>query len=236
MSGGVGGEEPRGSPLSRLRTAPSIEPSSVADSSTKALESPAEIPAVTTFRGFQETSRRGYELSGISAFALVTLLWWREMVMPIGRYIAWVGTSLLALLFVADWFLPKSLPEPAAEAINKPVIRIASIQQPPERIVIDTSQPTIVPPPTLVGDAVPGEPSSLQSYASVAPPPPVIDADKNRQKVVKRQGPKVAAKQPPMGSTPLAPSRSSATAVTLTRLSFADIISGRLARNLFNLR
>ncbi len=156
------------------------------------------------------------------------------MVMPIGRYIAWVGTSLLALLFVADWFLPKSLPEPAAEAINEPVIRIASIQQPPERIVIDTSQPTIVPPPTLVRDAVPGEPSSLQSYASVAPPP-VIDADKNRQKVVKRQDPKVAAKQPPMGSAPLAPSRSSATAVPLTRLSSADIISGRLVRNLFNL-
>ena len=33
----------------------------------------------------------------------------------------------------------------------RPVIRIASIQQPPERIVIDTSQPTIVPPPTWSG-------------------------------------------------------------------------------------
>ncbi len=66
------------------------------------------------------------------------------MVMPIGRFIIWVGTSLLALLFVADWCLPKSLPEPARDAIDKPVIRIASIQQPPERIVIDTSQPTIV--------------------------------------------------------------------------------------------
>jgi hypothetical protein len=33
--------------------------------------------------------------------------------MPIGRYIAWVGTSLVALLFLADWYLPKSLSEPA---------------------------------------------------------------------------------------------------------------------------
>ena len=72
------------------------------------------------------------------------------MVMPIGRYIAWVGASLVALLFVADWCLPKSLPEPARDAINRPVIRIASIRQPPERIVIDTSQPTIVPSLTLV--------------------------------------------------------------------------------------
>jgi hypothetical protein len=44
--------------------------------------------------------------------------------MPSGRYIAWVGTSLLALLFVADWYLPKSLPEPARDAMDKPVIRI----------------------------------------------------------------------------------------------------------------
>jgi hypothetical protein len=54
--------------------------------------------------------------------------------MPIVRYIAWVGTSLLALLFVVNWFLPESLPEPAHEAIEKPVIRIASIQQLPERL------------------------------------------------------------------------------------------------------
>jgi hypothetical protein len=103
------------------------------------------------------------------------------MVMPIGRYIARVGTSLLALLFVVNWFLPEPLPEPAHEAIDKLVIRIASVQQPPERIVIDTSQPTIVPPPTLVEDAVPGEPSPLQSYASAAPPPKV-DIDQKKAK------------------------------------------------------
>src|ERR1700730_16545796 len=90
-------------------------------------------------------------------------------VMPVGRYIAWVGTSLLALLFMADWCLPKSLPEPSGDAIDRPVIRIASIQRPPERIVIDTNQPTIVPPPTLVEDAVPGARSQrLQSYASAS--------------------------------------------------------------------
>jgi hypothetical protein len=75
--------------------------------------------------------------------------------MPIERYIAWVGASLLALLFLADWCLPQSLPEPARDAIDKPVIRIATIQQAPERVFTDTSQPTIVPPPTLVGEAVP---------------------------------------------------------------------------------
>jgi hypothetical protein len=140
------------------------------------------------------------------------IVWRREMVMPIGRYIAWVGASLLALLFVADWYPPKSLPEPARDAINRPVIRIASIRQPPERIVIDTSQPTIVPSPTLVGDAVPGEPSPLQSYASTAPPPTVIDVDKKGGRALSGRGlrlrptnrhwraplqPRVAALRPP---------------------------------------
>jgi hypothetical protein len=156
------------------------------------------------------------------------------MVMPVGRYIAWVGTSLLALLFMADWCLPKSLPEPSGDAINRPVIRIASIQRPPERIVIDTNQPTIVPPPTLVEDAVPGERSQpLQSYASA--PPTEVNVDQKRRKVIKRQGTKIPTDQKPLAGTPVAASGSSATTVPLTRLSFTDIISGRLVRNLLNL-
>jgi hypothetical protein len=155
------------------------------------------------------------------------------MVMPVGRYIAWVGTSLLALLFMADWCLPKSLPEPSGDAINRPVIRIASIQRPPERIVIDTNQPTIVPPPALVEDAVPGERSQpLQSYASA--PPTEVNVDQKRRKVIKRQGTKIPTDQKPLAGTPVAASGSSATTVPLTRLSFTDIISGRLVRNLLN--
>jgi hypothetical protein len=156
--------------------------------------------------------------------------------MPIVRYIVWVGTSLLALLFVANWFLPESLPEPAPEASNRPVIRIASIQQPPERIDIDTSQPTIVPPPTLFGDAVPDQPSPLlESYASVTSPATVVNLDQKKRKVIKRQVPKVAPYQPALASTPAAASGNPGATVQPTRLSFADIISGRLVRNLFNL-
>jgi hypothetical protein len=153
----------------------------------------------------------------------------RDIVMPIVRFITWVGTSLLALLFVADWFLPKPLPEPAGDAINRPVIRIASVQQSPERIIIDTSQPTIVPPPTLFTNAAPSEPSPVQSYASAGPPPTVIGVDKKRRKVTKRQGPKLASNQSPFAGTP-APE----TPVPLTKLSFTDIISG-VKRSLFNL-
>jgi hypothetical protein len=51
-----------------------------------------------------------------------------QIVMPIGRYIAWVGTALLLLLFVANWFLPQSMAEPTGDEVNRPVIRIASMQ------------------------------------------------------------------------------------------------------------
>ena len=156
--------------------------------------------------------------------------------MPIVRYIVWVGTSLLALMFVANWFLPESLPELAPEASNRPVIRIASIQQPPERIDIDTSQPTIVPPPMLFGDAVPAQPTPLlESYASATPAAMVVNPDQKKRKVVKRQVPKVTPYQPGLASTPAVASGNSETTVQPTRLSFADIISGRLVRNLFNL-
>ena len=154
--------------------------------------------------------------------------------MPIIRYMIGVGTLLLALLFVADWYLPQPLPEPARDAINRPVIRIASVQQPPERIVIDTSQPTIVPLPTLFSDAAPTQPSPpLQSYASAAPPSTVANVDQKKRKVTRRLLPKLAPNQPPFASTPAAASAGSAT-VPQTKLSFMDIISG-VRRKLFNL-
>jgi hypothetical protein len=196
---------------------------------TKTSEFPTGILAVTTF---------SYELSGITAFALVRLVLLREMVMPIGRYIAWVGASLLVLLFAADWCLPKPLPETSGDEINRPVIRIVSVRQPPERIIIDTTQPTIVPPPTLVGDAAQSEPSlpPLQSYASALSPATAAHIEQKKRKTTKRREPKLAAYQPPSARTLAVASGNSATTAPLTRLSFADIISGRLVRNLFNLR
>jgi len=157
--------------------------------------------------------------------------------MPIVRYTAWVGTSLLALLCVANWLLPQYSGAPASEATNRPTIRIASTQQPPERVVIDTSQPTIVPPPTPFENTVPDQPSALlESYASAASPVMVVNLDQKKRKVVKRQPPKIARDKPALASTPAVASGNSATTIQLTRLSFADIISGRLARNLFNLQ
>jgi hypothetical protein len=87
--------------------------------------------------------------------------------MPVLKYIGWVGVSLVVFLFVADWFLPKRVRESHGDTIRRPVIRITSLQPPPERIFIDTSVPTIVPPPMLFEDTAPSPTSQpLQSHAS----------------------------------------------------------------------
>jgi hypothetical protein len=66
--------------------------------------------------------------------------------MPVARYFLFVGAALLALLFVADAYLPK-LPVTAVTdaAADLPMIRIQSDRKWPERIVFDTSIPAVSP-------------------------------------------------------------------------------------------
>jgi hypothetical protein len=75
--------------------------------------------------------------------------------MPLARYFLYVGGVLLTLLFILDACLTKF---PVMETrANLPVIRIHSDRKWPERIVFDTSLPTIVPAPTaIVEDRIPG--------------------------------------------------------------------------------
>ncbi|WP_454624835.1 hypothetical protein [Bradyrhizobium cenepequi] len=155
--------------------------------------------------------------------------------MPVGRYIAWVGASLLALMYIADWCTPNALPEAAGDAVERPAIRIASLERPPELVVMDTSLPTIVPPVAVEPIAM-SEPVPVRTLASAPPLPTAVDIDKKSRKVAKRQAPKVAAVQPPLALTPAVANSSAAeTTAPPTKLSFADIISGQVVKNLFNL-
>jgi hypothetical protein len=82
--------------------------------------------------------------------------------MPILRYFVFVGGALLALLFAANFALPQA---PVGESIvtssnDVPLIRIRSDRKLPERVVLDTSQPAVVPPAAVTMAAV------------VAPQPP----------------------------------------------------------------
>ena len=65
--------------------------------------------------------------------------------MPVARYLLFVGGMLLALLFALDAFAPQqTVVAGNAPSINKTVVRIRSDQKLPERVVYDTSLPTIV--------------------------------------------------------------------------------------------
>ena len=64
--------------------------------------------------------------------------------MPLARYFSFVGGVLMALLFILDACFPK-LPVAAKAKVYLPVIHIYSDPKWPERIVYDTSLPTIVP-------------------------------------------------------------------------------------------
>jgi hypothetical protein len=79
------------------------------------------------------------------------------MGMPLGRYFIFTGSLLLALLFLTDWYLPPLAVTPARGEVDRTIIRLRSAHKWPERIVIDTSLPTIVPPPATVAEALPGK-------------------------------------------------------------------------------
>jgi Flp pilus assembly protein TadB len=91
------------------------------------------------------------------------------LTMPLGRYFLFVGGTLLALLFAVNAYLPSPVVAGAtvADAV-RPVVRIRSTQRLPERIVIDTSIPTIVPPPAVVAEA-PAKAPVLDAMAQISP-------------------------------------------------------------------
>jgi hypothetical protein len=90
--------------------------------------------------------------------------------MPIFRYFVFVGGALLALLFAANLALPS---QPVAQAVttvsnDQPLIRIRSDRHLPERVVLDTTQPTIVPPAMKTAAVVAPQPADTASAAALA--------------------------------------------------------------------
>ena len=83
--------------------------------------------------------------------------------MPVARYFLYVGGVLLALLLAFNLYVPQqvAVADNDVPSIDKAVVRIRSDQKLPERVVYDTSLPTIVPPP------------SANTKVAAAPPAPV---------------------------------------------------------------
>ena len=108
--------------------------------------------------------------------------------MPIARYFMFVGCALVALLFIAGWCLPTppAMFADQSVAIDRAVIRIKSAHKWPEKIVLDTSQPTIAPPaveepPAAQSVRLPpdeaGDQSNLEALAQLKPDTPSAAVD-----------------------------------------------------------
>jgi hypothetical protein len=95
--------------------------------------------------------------------------------MPVARYFLFVGGVLLALLLAIDALVPQQavVASQAAPSVNKTVVRIRSDQKLPERVVYDTSLPTIVPPPAVTAQAT--------APVVAAPAPAMASADATAQ-------------------------------------------------------
>jgi hypothetical protein len=88
--------------------------------------------------------------------------------------------------------LPQPIPETFGGVADRPTIRIASLEQLPERVVIDTSLPTIVPPTSASEFAEPSPQETISDVKAVATPATStgsIDAPK-KQNLAKREPPK----------------------------------------------
>jgi len=109
---------------------------------------------------------------------------------PLARYFFFVGSLLLSMIFVADRYLPDS-PQTFREAqVDKSIIRIKSAHKWPERIVIDTSLPTIVPPPSAVVANTPVFNQPREAFAQLEAPSQQV----SRTPSPPRSKPKVAKK------------------------------------------
>ncbi|OCK58704.1 hypothetical protein [Bradyrhizobium sp. LMTR 3] len=95
--------------------------------------------------------------------------------MPVARYFLFVGGVLLALLVAIDAFVPEQAVvasqgvSQADSSVDKTVVRIRSDQKLPERVVFDTSLPTVVPPPAMTAQAAaPPAPAAAPASADAA--------------------------------------------------------------------
>ena len=111
--------------------------------------------------------------------------------MPLGRYFAFMGGALLALLFLADWYMPQLAAEPSRTGVDKSIIRIHTLHRWPEAIAFDTSVPTIIPPPVMAAE-LPAKRPPRDALALLQQPAPAAATAVEPKPAVKKTRSKAA--------------------------------------------
>ena len=73
--------------------------------------------------------------------------------MPLMKYFGFVGSALVLWLLAMNWLSPEPTAEPVYSSIQRPVIRISSIETLPERVVFDNSMPYMASPSAVMRGA-----------------------------------------------------------------------------------
>jgi hypothetical protein len=153
--------------------------------------------------------------------------------MPLMKYFGFVGSALVLLLIGLGWCLPQQEAEPTGGSTDRPAIRIASAERLPERVIIDTSLPTIVSPPSVEF----AERWPQAAVAAVVPPPrtatpaPVGDVP-IRPNLANRERSKKVAVQHAASKTNIEPSRNdkATTPPAVAELTLLDSLKEGLGR------
>ena len=155
------------------------------------------------------------------------------------RYFGFAGSALVLLLLGLSWCFSQPVSEPIRSGIGRPAIRISSVERLLERLDIDTSLPTIVPPPIVMDFAERWPVAEVVETNSIPKPTTTTTGDRvsKKQGLVKREPVKKIATHraaPPVNSASASNYREQATA-PVTRLSLLDILKERFGQNLFKL-
>jgi hypothetical protein len=117
--------------------------------------------------------------------------------MPLIKYFVFVGSALVLLLIAVGWWFPQprsEVPEPGG-ATARPAIRLSSVEQLPERVIIDTSLPMTVSPPSVLQFAERWPQATVTDVNPVSKPvapAPVSDASTKRKVARQERSNKVA--------------------------------------------
>jgi hypothetical protein len=163
--------------------------------------------------------------------------------MPLLRYFGFAGSALVLLLFGLNWFVAPPVAEPIRSGIDRSVIRISSVEKLPERVDIDSSLPTIVPPPSVLEFAERWPVANTAEFTGTivenpGPKPTTQSAGVPKKRNIAKREPvkKVVAHRaaPSVNNAPISNYRDPAEAPA-PRLSLLDILKDRFGQNLFKL-
>ncbi|MCK1481505.1 hypothetical protein IVB25_01765 [Bradyrhizobium sp. 193] len=166
--------------------------------------------------------------------------------MPLIKYCGFVGSALVLLLIAISWCFPQQATGPGNSDVERPPIRISSAERAPERVIIDTSLPTIVPPSNIsaspsimsVQSAQPLQSVFAKLHVSANPAAPKFGGEVSKPKHTAKRDPAKnvanhrAAK--PLNIVPVPATGAQVTAAD-TRMSFLETLKERLGQTFFKL-